>query len=184
MEYNSGVNPSFIKSLRFEELFRLVNFGRWVEFKQEEDPVLTLEDIVNKELDVYISRRMKPRLKFQEPTFLPLILKFPTNNAELEKNSETVVTDHGICETVNGNSVRETFVENERITMFNTMLDRRDQMVVPSKIKGSGSIHKSSFWLNMRDPLNSHIRGEMLIAVNDWLDFFSVRLTQMFLKRI
>ncbi len=175
MKHDSGVNPSFVEKLRFEELFRLVNFGRWVEFKQEEDPVLTLEDLITKELDVYISRRMKPRLQFVEPHFLPMILQFPTNNRELEAKSETVVTDHGICETVNGNSVRETFKENERITKFNQMLDRRDKPVIPSKIKGSGSIHKSSFWLNVRDPLNSHIRGEMVIALNDWLDFFSVR---------
>ncbi len=175
MQHDSGVNPSFVENLRFEEILHLVNFGRWVEYKQEEDPVLTLQDIITKELDVYISRRMKPKLKFQEPNFLPLILQFPKNNPELKANSETVVTDHGICETVNGNSIKETFEENERIAKFNQMLDRRDKTVTPSKIRGSGSIHMSSFWLNVHDPLNFHKRGEVLIALNDWIDFFSVR---------
>ena len=65
MDEKSGVHPSFLEGLFFEELFRLFKFGIWVSQKREEKTYLTLKDIITQELDVYISHRMTTKLEFQ-----------------------------------------------------------------------------------------------------------------------
>ncbi len=41
------------------------------------------------------------------------------------------MTDYGLCTTVNGNSIRGTFKESERIKKFAELMDRRKERVTP-----------------------------------------------------
>ncbi len=41
--------------------------------------------------------------------------------------------------------------------------------------QGSGSIHETVLWLNMRNPMAPQRGGKMRAAINDWRDFFAVR---------
>ncbi len=66
---NTIARPAFVEGLRFEELFRMLKFGLWVDYKRESDALITVKDIITKELDVYIAQRMKTKLKFQVGSF-------------------------------------------------------------------------------------------------------------------
>ena len=92
---------------------------------------------------------------------------------------KTSLTDMGLCTTINANSIASTFNidKHEGIKEFANILDESDTKHHPIKVKGSGYIHQSIFWLNVRNPSISGLqRGGITAAINNWNDYFSVRL--------
>ena len=57
-------------------------------------------------------------------------------------------TDVGLCHVYNGNSMKSTFVENDRIVALSSSLDQRDTFT-PRNVNGSGKIFQKTFWLDI-----------------------------------
>ncbi len=51
--------------------------------------------------------------------------------------------------------------------MLNNPIDEKNQ--------GSGGLHKTSLWVNVRNAVRTSHHNWMKVAINDWMDFFSVR---------
>jgi hypothetical protein len=88
------------------------------------------------------------------------------------------LSDAGLCTTLNGNSINETFYKhNPKMQAFHDILgnDMKSSFKV-SKISGSGKIHQKKMWLNVRDGTGQvDAKGLMSVAINDWKDYVSVR---------
>ena len=113
----------------------------------------------------------------QEPQFPQLVLK--TKIKEHMDSVKTSLTDMGICTTINANSIAGTFNirKHEKIKTFADILDGSSSTHYPIKVKGSGYIHQSIFWLNVRNPsIRGLKKGGITAAINNWNDYFSVRL--------
>ena len=105
-----------------------------------------------------------------------MVLK--TNVEAHVESIKASLTDMGLCTTINANSIAGTFniEKHEGIKAFADILDESDSKYHPLKIKGSGYIHQSIFWLNVRNPsIRGLQRGEITAAINNWNDYFSVR---------
>ena len=60
------------------------------------------------------------------------------------------VTDVGLCQILNGEDMRSTFIGTENMRQLWTSLDKRES-VSASYIKGSGKIYEKTFWLDIGD---------------------------------
>ena len=72
----------------------------------------------------------------------------------------------------------EYILLNSRMSFMNEIADRRPagSAFTPLKVKGPGRIYELDIWLNVRDVANQGLgKGQMTIAINSWLDYFSVR---------
>ena len=103
---------------------------------------------------------------------------------ELMKSLKHSVTDDGLCTTFNANSMGGTFNISEyyEVKTFADILDRPNTTYSPSKVKGSGYLHRVEFWLNVWNPnptvsaaTSGNIAGSINAAINDWNDHFFVR---------
>lgn len=88
------------------------------------------------------------------------------------------LTDFGICTTLNGEPMLSSYSSNDKVDSLAEMLDPREDSGESLKIAGSGSLHRNQFWLNVanakRQGLNA---GNMVLAINNRLDFTNIRLT-------
>ena len=48
--------------------------------------------------------------------------------------------------------------------------------------QGSGGLHKTTLWVNLRNPAQMQKKGFMKVALNDWMDYYSVRYFFKFYK--
>jgi hypothetical protein len=99
-----------------------------------------------------------------------------SQNLNLQVSS--TLSDAGLCTTLNGNSIEETFNDNsERIKRFKELLgSHQNRPFQPMVISGSGNIHHKNIWLNVRDVTSKdEAKGIMSVAINDWKDSVSVR---------
>jgi hypothetical protein len=87
------------------------------------------------------------------------------------------LTDEGICTTINGDTLGNTYKDdNKKMKEFIDVLDSKSGPTTPMKISGSGHIHKKQMWLNIRDITSQVIsKGRTRVAINDWKDYISVR---------
>ncbi len=93
------------------------------------------------------------------------------------------LTNLGICTTVNGNALKKTFADNKRVSAVGGMLDERKDGYKSIKIAGSGSMYETEFWLNARSGTDQgRTQGEMSIAINNWVDHFSVRGNRLIVR--
>ena len=72
---------------------------------------------------------------------------------EIETDSpkfHLAVTDAGLCQVYNGNTMKSTFAATERTEALWAPLDARDEMA-PKSINGSGKIYQKTFWLDIGD---------------------------------
>ena len=100
------------------------------------------------------------------------------SNQELMDSMRGSLTDNGLCTTINSKSVSATFnMEDDRIRSFANMLGKAAAKDVPSRIKGSGYLQRSTFWLNGRSSLYARgsAKGKIVAAINNWNEYFSVR---------
>ncbi len=103
--------------------------------------------------------------------------------SNLDKNFSArlvpTVTDFGICTTLNGGTWKDTYATNDRLSALGDILDPRSESVAPLKVQGSGKLYQTDFWLNLRSGTTQGLgESEASVAINDWLDFFSVRATR------
>ena len=92
----------------------------------------------------------------------------------------------GLCTTVNSNDIGGTFnMDNyEQMKPFAEILDGRAGNASSLHVVGSGFIHRSILWLNVRNPNPSavgseyganSVKGGIIAAINNWNEHFSVR---------
>ncbi len=62
--------------------------------------------------------------------------------------------------------------------VFQTLFDSRDEKFKPLLIEGSGSLHETVIWVNLRNALKPEADGEVLAGINNWVDFFAVRYAE------
>ena len=118
----------------------------------------------------------------QEPIF-PKIVQITTDSDQdksLLDTLKTSLTDEGLCYTMNAKSVGSTFnvTNDKRLSSFANILDVNATDVEPLKIKGSGYLHRSIFWINVRGYTEKswYSKQGATAAINNWDDYFSVRL--------
>jgi hypothetical protein len=88
------------------------------------------------------------------------------------------LSDAGLCTTLNGNIIENTFHDGDsKMKTFKEMLGNDAQKPFkPMTITGSGNIHQKKMWLNVRDVTGPEAaKGIMRVAINDWKDYVSVR---------
>jgi hypothetical protein len=108
------------------------------------------------------------------PTIPSIILKNQNLNLEVSPS----LSDVGLCTTLNGNSIEDTFSDsNNKMKNFKEMLGSTVRgKFKPILISGSGNIHHKKIWLNVRDVTGMvNTRGIMRVSINGWRDFISVR---------
>jgi hypothetical protein len=108
------------------------------------------------------------------PSFSSIILK--SQNLDLQVSPS--LTDSGLCTTVNGQSIEETYEDsNTKMKDFKKMLGVGGKSPFkPKLISGSGNKHHKKMWLNVRDVRGQvETEGMIRVAINDWKDYVSVR---------
>jgi hypothetical protein len=88
------------------------------------------------------------------------------------------LSDRGLCTTLNGNSIIDTFHDsNPKMKDFIEILgNNQPGSFKAMKIHGSGHSHQKLMWLNVKDVTSKEItKGSMNVAINDWKDYVSVR---------
>ena len=59
------------------------------------------------------------------------------------------LTDGGICQVMDGNSLHATYASNKRTDVFRKGLDPRTAEVEPEMIEGTGKLFRKTFWLDV-----------------------------------
>ena len=119
----------------------------------------------------------------QAPKFPRVIL---STSERYLNSSKAALTDMGLCTTVNSNDIGGTFnMDNyEQMKPFAEILDGRAGNASSLHVVGSGFIHRSILWLNVRNPNPSavaseyganSVKGGIIAAINNWNEHFSVR---------
>jgi hypothetical protein len=103
------------------------------------------------------------------PSFPKVILE--SHNLDLQFSPS--LSDVGLCTTLNGNSIEDTFEDsNSKIKSFKELLGSDTKgPFKPMKISGSGNTHIKKMWLNVRDVRSlEKSKGLMSVTINDWKD--------------
>jgi hypothetical protein len=109
---------------------------------------------------------------------MPTIPSIILGNQNFNLDVSPSLSDAGLCTTLNGNSIEDTFEDsNDKMKSFKEMLGSTGQIKFkPIVISGSGNIHHKKIWLNVRDVTGiAESRGTMSVAINGWRDYISVR---------
>ena len=65
-------------------------------------------------------------------------------------NFQAALTDGGICQVLNGNSLHATYTSNKRTDVFLEGLDaKKREGVKPEMIQGTGKLFRKTFWLDV-----------------------------------
>ena len=107
--------------------------------------------------------------------FLDMILS--GSDKDLMDSVKGSLTDNGLCTTINSKSIAGTFkMENKRIRSFAKMLNKTSHHEGPRRIKGSGYLQRSTFWLYAGGSSNTGFAdGKIVAAINNWNEYLSVR---------
>ena len=78
---------------------------------------------------------------------------------------------------MNSKSLINTFnITNKRVKAFSEIIGTNVFQESPSKVKGSGYLQRSTFWLNVRNMSSKGFtEGSMTLTINNWNEYFSVR---------
>ena len=195
-DYKPVAHPSFLDGMDTEQMFKIFKFGTWAQKMVDMGKFEALSDVIKAELQVFENRGFPSRKNFQvrkkytivgmkchnnhillqEPKFSDIVVS--GSNQELMDSMKGSLTDNGLCTTINSKSILATFnMDNDRIRSFENMLSKRPAKDVSSRIKGSGYLQRSSFWLNSRSSSYAHgsAKGKIIAAINNWNEYFSVR---------
>jgi hypothetical protein len=95
----------------------------------------------------------------------------------LDLSESPSLTDAGLCTTLNGNNMINTFHDNNnRMNQFIKFLGRPTNNTFKAvKISGTGNKHMKKLWLNVRQNHALANTGVMNVAINDWKDYISAR---------
>jgi hypothetical protein len=115
------------------------------------------------------------------PSFDSVILKIDARNFDIldgfnDLTESTSLTDAGLCTTLNGASMINTFHDsNNRMKEFiKILVQPTNNTFEADKISGTGSSHNKLLLINARDSTGKQ-RGAINVAINDWKDSVSVR---------
>ena len=162
------------------QLLKLFFFPDWLKYQVEAGHFVNEKDAIEYELSIFAEKEFTLRDDFKGPAFMPIMLPDPYTLGGFNLNiTRKSITDIGLCETVNGYSMKETYkVNSKRMEDFVRVLDNRreeDQDTL-GKILGSGSLFKTDMYLNVRDPLCADTcKGKIWAALNSRRDYFSVK---------
>ena len=95
------------------------------------------------------------------------------------------ITDSGLCDVLNGNTLKSTYRRGYRADTLADAFDHRRDMR-PEKIEGTGHTYRKTFWLYVGDksmrsrvPHEPRSRGAVRLAINDWTSYFNVRTNHL-----
>ena len=135
----------------------------------------TIREVVEEELHLYPYSKKR---KFLEPYFAPVDLSFENTNFK------TALTDAGICQVYNGDSLFSTFSSSARTHELQYSLDPRQESLNPQNITGTGKISQITMWLDAgnKDKDKEKEEGSLMIAINGWQTYYDVRINQIQLR--
>ena len=146
-------DPIYLDGVTTEQLLKLFHFPKWLKHMVQKGKFANYSSAVQEELMPYLDAGFELREDFREPTFMPLIMGCDggCSSESLPLITHPSITDMGLCETINGQSIAETFkMDNERTRTFVSLLDTRNSSnIIP--IYGSGPRYEVKFWLNVRE---------------------------------
>ena len=155
-------------------LTKLFMYGNYVHARAEAESK-TIRDVVEEELGLYPYSRKK---EFLEPYFIQADLSLDD-----PMHFKPALTDAGICQVYNGDSLYSTFSSSARIQELQYSIDPRAEKLEPHTITGSGKISQIVMWLDSenKDPLEKD-EGSLMIALNSWQTYYDVRINQIELR--
>ena len=171
----SDLSKNFPYKFNTIGLSKLLMFGNYIRSKGADKADITVKE----ELNLYPYTKKE---EYKEPYFTPVDLE------GINIDFTPSITDAGICQVYNGDSIGSLFKETVRVNEFMSSLDPRSESVPPNMINGTGKISQKVFWLDASNKymaaINSHkkYKGSLLLAINDWQTFYSVRLNQIDLR--
>ena len=100
-----------------------------------------------------------------------------SSNKHLLDTLKPTLTDRGLCYAINSKSMINTYNRNnKRMRSFMDVFGTNDINDAPRHVNGSGYLHRSTFWLNVKNQSSiGFSKGRMTAAINNWNEFFSVR---------
>ena len=139
----------------------------------------TVEEVVVQELDLYPYLRKKI---FQVPYLAPVDLTL--QNAGFKP----ALTDAGICQVYNGDSLLSSFTSSKRVDELHYSIDPRPEIIKPLMINGTGKISQITMWLDASNKYLDNVEsfekdeGSLMVAINDWQTYYDVRINQLDLR--
>ena len=155
-------------------LSKLLMYGNYIRSKGAEK-----SNAIKEELELYPYTKKD---KFKDPYFAPVDLD--NENIDLYPS----ITEAGICQVYNGDSISSVFKGTGRVKELQSILDPRIADIDPFKIKGTGRISQKTFWLDVSNKYMASInsfkkyKGNLMVSINDWQTYYSVRLNQIDLR--
>ncbi len=122
-----------------ESLVKLLMFGA---FSRVRSSNVTDDQILKEELARFPYQRKKT---FSHPYFTPVDLAL-----KHDKDIFPALTDVGLCNVYNGETMASTYSSTKKHTEFIKLLDPRESFK-PKMITGTGKISERTFWLNVAD---------------------------------
>ena len=155
-------------------LSKLLMYGNYMRSRGAEKT-----KVIKEELDLYPYTKKD---EFKEPYFAPVDLDY--TNIDFNPS----VTEAGVCQVYNGDSMSSLFKETPRMNDLQNVIDLRKTEIVPQIINGTGKISQKTFWLDASNKYMASVnslkkyKGSLLVAINDWQTYYSIRLNQIELR--
>ena len=158
---------------------KLLMYGDFVKSRATAES-RTIQEVIEEEFNFYDYSRKKT---FQEPYFAPVDLSYKVTDFKPS------LTDAGICQVYNGDSLSSIFTPSPRIYDLIYSLDPRAKQITPLMINGTGKISEITMWLdasNKNPAENMYLfdkeQGGLVVALNAWNQYYDVRINQLDLR--
>lgn len=158
---------------------KLLMYGDFVKSRATAES-RTIQEVIEEEFNYYDYSRKKT---FHEPYFAPVDLSYKVTDFKPS------LTDAGICQVYNGDSLSSIFTPSPRIYDFQNSLDPRTKQITPLIINGTGKISEITMWLdasNKNPAENMYLfekeQGGLIVAINAWNQYYDVRINQLDLR--
>ena len=168
------LSENFPYELNIIGLSKLLMYGNYLGSRGAEKT-----NAIKEELNLYPYTKKD---EFKQPYFTPVDL------GHKNSNFNPLTTEVGVCQVYNGDSMHSLFKETPRMNDLQNVMDPKKTEFNPQMINGTGKIAQKTFWL---DASNKHMasmnslkkyQGSLLVAINDWQTYYSVRLNQIELR--
>ena len=159
-------------------LSKLLMYGNYIRSRGAQK-----SNSIKEELDLYPYTK---KVEFKEPYFAPVDLQRNLEDSNIDFSPS--ITEAGVCQVYNGDSMHSLFKETPRMDELKSVIDMRNTEINPQQITGSGKISQMTFWLDASNKYMASMnsfkkhKGSLLVAINDWQTYYSVRLNQIELK--
>ena len=170
--------PKVTNEFSIPGLAKLLMYGNYVKARSIAES-RTVRQVVEQELDLFPYRK---KSDFLDPYFPPVDISYK------HTNFNPALTDAGVCQVLNGDSLLSTFASSSRIDQLQYSLDPRQAPVKPKNITGTGKISQMTMWLDASykhyDTMDSfeNREGSIIVAINAWQTYYDVRINQLDLR--